>query len=61
MVTPENDQRSPERQIRDEQIASEPRMAPLSSPPDAPTVAVETLLQEPVHRPFRRCVLRRDR
>ena len=41
MTTAGVDSRSPERRARDEQIAAEPRMAPLELPPDATPSSVE--------------------
>ncbi len=38
------DSRSPERRVRDEQIAAEPQMAPLDLPPDAVPSSVEAHL-----------------
>ena len=52
MTTPEDDQRSPERRARDEQIAAEPQMAPLDLPPDAPCSPVETHLARQHRRPM---------
>lgn len=44
MTTPDPDQRSPARRARDEQIASEPKLAPLDLPADAPTLPAEAYL-----------------
>jgi hypothetical protein len=44
MTTPEPDRRSPQRKARDEQIASEPQLAPLALPPDAVPLPVEAHL-----------------
>jgi hypothetical protein len=44
MSKPEPDHRSPGRRARDEQIAAEPPMKPLSVSPDAPAASVETHL-----------------
>ncbi len=45
MTTPKVDQRSPGRRARDEQIASEPKLAPLELPPDAVPSPVEVHLR----------------
>ena len=52
MITPETDQRSPERRARDEQIAAEPRLAPPDLPPDAAYSPVETYLTSQQRRPI---------
>ncbi len=44
MSLPETDPRSPERRVRDEQIAAEPPMAPLELPPGAASSPVEVHL-----------------
>jgi hypothetical protein len=44
MATPEADRRSPERRAKHEHIATEPQMAPLKLPPEAPPLPVETHL-----------------
>ena len=44
MTTPAIDQRSPQRQARDEEIASEAELAPLSLPSDAAASPVEAHL-----------------
>ncbi len=44
MTTPALDERSPERRLRDEQIAGEPQLAPLELPADAPSSPVEAHL-----------------
>ena len=41
MRVPEIDQRSPERRARDEQIAAEPQLGPLTIPPDALALPME--------------------
>jgi hypothetical protein len=46
MVNPSEDRRSPERRARDEQIAAEPKSAPVELPPDAVLLPVEELLRE---------------
>jgi hypothetical protein len=48
MTTPATDDRSPQRKARDEQIASEPPLAPPDLPPGAGTAPVEA------HLPSRR-------
>jgi hypothetical protein len=45
MPVPEADTRSPERRVRDEQIAAEPQLAPLEVPPDAPSSTMERHLR----------------
>ena len=52
MTTPEVDQRSPRRRARDEQIASEPQMAPLELPADAALSTVEAHLGRLRQRPL---------
>ena len=52
MATPEVDQRSPGRKARDEQIASEPQMAPLDLPSDARSAPVEACLGPHRRRPL---------
>ena len=52
MTTPGNDQRSPGRRARDEQIASEPELAPLELPPDAASAPVEAHLGRHGRRPL---------
>ncbi len=49
MTTPEVDRRSPERRLRDEQIAAESPLAPLELPPDASSTPTEFNLG-PYHR-----------
>jgi hypothetical protein len=44
MTTPDDDQRSPRRRARDEEIAAEPQLAPPQLPPDAVPSPVETQL-----------------
>jgi len=46
------DARSPERRTRDEQIASEPQMAPLELPPDAQPSPVEAHLARTGRHPL---------
>jgi hypothetical protein len=50
MTTPAPDRRGPQRQTEDERIASEPQLAPLTLPPDAAPLPVETHLAR-LHRP----------
>jgi hypothetical protein len=52
MTTPGVDQRSPGRRARDEQIAAEPRLAPLELPPDAAPSSVEAHLGRLRRRPL---------
>jgi hypothetical protein len=52
MTTPVADQRSPGRRARDEQIAADPRMAPLELPPDAVPSSVEAHLGRLQRRPL---------
>ena len=52
MTKPLGDQRSPERRRRDEQIAAEPRLAPLDLPPDAVPEPVEAHLARRGRRPL---------
>lgn len=52
MATPEKDERSPSRKARDEQIASEPPLAPPSLPADAAPSKVESLLSKSHPRPL---------
>jgi hypothetical protein len=52
MITPEVDQRSPERRSRDEQIAAEPQMTPLELPPDVVPSPVEAHLGRVRPRPL---------
>jgi hypothetical protein len=47
MTTAAPDQRSPQRRTQDEQIASEPSLAPLALPSDATPLPVETHLRRP--------------
>ena len=47
MTPPEADKRSPGRKSRDEQIAAEPRLAPLDLPSDAIPSPMETHLPQP--------------
>jgi hypothetical protein len=51
MTTPEVDQRSPERRLRDEKIAAEAPLAPLELPPDATPSAIEAHLDRYRRRP----------
>jgi hypothetical protein len=51
MATPEADHRGPARRARDEQIASEPRMAPPQLPPGAPFSPLEAHLTRRFRRP----------
>jgi len=44
MITPAPDRRSPQRQKQDEQIASEPPLAPLALPPDKTPLSIEAHL-----------------
>jgi hypothetical protein len=52
MTTPGVDRRSPERRVRDEQIAGEPQLAPLELPPDATPSAMESHLGRLRPRPL---------
>ena len=52
MTSPLGDQRSPQRRERDEQIAAEPRLAPLDLPPDAVSAPVEAHLARRARRPL---------
>lgn len=52
MTTPGVDQRSAGRRARDEQIASEPQLAPLELPLDAPSSSVEVHLSRQHRRPL---------
>lgn len=49
MKNPVNDQRSPSRRERDEQIAAEPRLPPFELPPDAAAELVEAHLARHRH------------
>ena len=51
MIVPGVDPRSSGRRARDEHIASEPPLAPLNLPPDAPAAPVEAYLARPPRRP----------
>ena len=51
-MTARGDQRSAERRTRDEQIAAEPRLAPLDLPPDAVAAPVEEHLARRARRPL---------
>ena len=44
MITPAPDDRSPERRVRDEQIAAEPRLPFLDLPPGAPSSPLRVLI-----------------
>ncbi len=52
MPSAETDQRSPERRARDEQIAAEPKLAPLDVPPDARPLPMEAHLGRHGRRPL---------
>jgi len=52
MTIPAADQRSAERQTRDEQIAAEPHLAPPQLPPDAVPVPLETHLARQRREPL---------
>jgi hypothetical protein len=52
MTKPGIDQRSPGRRARDEQIAVEPKLAPLELSPNAPTAPVEAHLGRIARRPL---------
>jgi hypothetical protein len=52
MTTPGVDQRSLERRVRDEQIASEPQLAPLELSPDAHPSPMEAHLGRLHRRPL---------
>lgn len=52
MTNPVDDQRSPKRRARDEQIAAEPPLAPLQLEPDAASAPVETHLVRQGRRPL---------
>lgn len=49
MTTPEADQRSPGRRVRDEQIAAEPPIPPLGLAPDSLASPVEDHLRQSRH------------
>ncbi|HJT35807.1 MAG TPA: hypothetical protein VJ783_27510 [Pirellulales bacterium] len=51
MRTPAPDERSAKRRALDDQIASEPQLAPLNLPPDAPHARVEEHLGRCIQRP----------
>ncbi len=51
MTTPEVDQRSAARRLRDEQVSAQPQLAPLELPPDAPALPVESHLGRQPRRP----------
>lgn len=51
MTTPGADQRSPERRLRDEKIASEPRLAPLELAPDESPSSMESNFGQLRRRP----------
>jgi hypothetical protein len=52
MTTPEVDRRSARRQGNDEQIAAEPRMAPIELPLDAEPLPVEAYLRRCAGQPL---------
>ncbi len=52
MTTPEVDRRSPDRRLRDEQIAAEAPLAPLELPPDATPSPIEAHLGRTRRRPM---------
>lgn len=52
MTMADVDTRSPERRIRDEQVAAEPQIAPLDLPSGAATSSVDTLLGRRKGRPM---------
>jgi hypothetical protein len=52
MIVPANDTRSSEQRALDEQIASEPPLAPPPLPPEVAATPVETQLRRIVPRPF---------
>ena len=52
MTTAGVDSRSPERRARDEQIAAEPSLAPLDSPPDTQPSPVEAHLRQTARQPL---------
>jgi hypothetical protein len=52
MITPEADQRSPDRLALDEQIAAEPQLPPLNLPPGAVPSSMESHLRKPRRRPL---------
>lgn len=52
MTTPGVDHRSPERKVRDEQIAREPQLAPLDLPANAVPASMETHLGQLRQRPL---------
>lgn len=52
MTTPKIDERSPERRLRDEEIAAEPPLPPLELPPDGPAAPVETHLETQRRHPI---------
>ncbi len=52
MTTPEVDLRSPERRLRDEQIAAEAPLTPLELPPDANPLPMEAHLGRHRGRPM---------
>ncbi len=52
MTTPGVDRRGPERRAHDEQIASEPQLAPLELPPGAAPSAMEAHLGRLRRRPL---------
>ena len=51
MTTPEADNRSGDRRVRDQQIADEPHLPPLDLPPDAKPAPLETHLTQPRRHP----------
>lgn len=51
MSVQKNDSRTPARRTLDEEIAAEPRLAPLDLPADTPTAPVEAFLGKRVARP----------
>jgi hypothetical protein len=52
MTTAGVDSRSPERRARDEQIGTEPQLAPLELPPDARPSSVESHLGQTARHPL---------
>ena len=52
MTAPEADRRSPERRLRDEQIAEESPLVPLELPPDATSSPMEAHLGRHSRRPM---------
>lgn len=52
MPAPEIDKRSPDRQLKDEEIAAEPLLKPLDLAPNAPWTTIETRLHGIRRHPF---------